>query len=100
VKHYSRVKRLSKQVGARPVRDTEGVIAVLQIARRLVKDAGKDPVEALTVAADEMASPVDNARAFWAAYRALAGRGVGVEAFDEAIKAQGLVNALVKKGPR
>lgn len=100
----ARLRRLSKQTGAKPIADTEGVIAVLQVARRLVKDAGMGPVEALREAADEFASPKDPVRAFWAAYKVFAHhhpRGLSdVGTLDEAIKAQGLVNQLVRKGPR
>ena len=93
---------MARKVGAKAVRDTDGVIAVLQVARRIVKDAGRDPVEALMVAADDMASPKDNVRAFWAAHYAWT-NGVGdteLDRFDDAIRSQGVVNELVRKGPK
>lgn len=98
----ARLRRLSKQTGAKPIADTEGVIAVLQVARRLVKDAGMEPVEALREAADNFASPKDPVRAFWAAYFAWS-NGSGdtpLDVFDDAIRSQGLVNQAVRKGPR
>lgn len=109
----SNLRRLARKLGVKRTDDPDGVIATLQVARRLVKDHGYLPVEAVGRASAEFAAPVDDARAFWAAHYALtmAGlrKGLGVvelnhaeidallPIFDDAIKAQGEFNLKGRK---
>ena len=86
----AKAKRLERQLGARMTDDPDGVMAVLQTARRLLSDGGelfKDGWEeqrprkkptvysfmgALRRAVD-LAHPKDRSRALWAAQHALQG---------------------------
>lgn len=95
----AKIKHLSRKLGANPTTDFDGVVAVLSIARRLVKEQGIDEIAALNSAADNYASPKDKTRAFWSAHKAFSNTsGDTLDRFDEAVAAVGLVNALVKKG--
>ena len=101
-----RIRKLSRELGAKPTPDPDGVIAVLQVGRRLIKDNGLPPEEALLQAADLYASPKDPVIAFWTAHYAYASADLSTDSsdplavMDKAISNQGLVNQLVKKGPR
>ena len=53
-------RRLSKKLGVKRSDDPNGVIAVLQVARRLVQDEGFAPTEALNLAANKYAAPIPN----------------------------------------
>lgn len=104
-----RVKKLKKQLGVKKTNDPDGVMAVLQIARRLIADEGDMAVYAVLDEAVQMAAPKDDAIAWWAAhyailsqvpyqfktigeYSAQAGHGNLVALFDAAILAQGKMN--------
>jgi hypothetical protein len=108
VNKFSRkIRSLSRRVGAKRVDDLDGTIAVLQIAKRLVKDESLGVAEALLVAADEFASPKDPVMAFWAAHFAYTQAKLRMDATDDelavleaAISAQGKVNQAVRKGPK
>jgi hypothetical protein len=103
VNRFSRkVKRLSRQLGVKPTVDPDGVIAVLQVARRLVKDTGAGVVEALLDAADRFAAPKDPVIAFWTAHYAYSSSksGDAVGALEDAADRQGRMNQFMKKGPK
>jgi hypothetical protein len=90
-------------LGARKSADPDGVIATLEIARRLISENPELTVEgALLEAADKFASPKDPAKAFWTAYHAFSAADTSdaQEALKLAADHQGQVNQLVKKGPR
>lgn len=104
----ARIKRLSRKLGAKPTQDPDGVIATLEIARRLInEDPDITPWDALRQAADRYASPKDPVKAFWAAWRVYVNAVANVvdgsdpsEALKLAADRQGQMNQLVKKGPR
>lgn len=109
----AKLRRLSRKLGAKKVDDSDGVLATLQIARRLIQDEGYAASEALNLAADKYAAPIDKSRAFWAAHYALtmvsrrywstmrsfdeAPVDLQLPAFDDAIKHQGEMNMKAKK---
>lgn len=104
-----RVKKLKKQLGVKKTDDPDGVMAVLQTARRIIADEGDMAVYAVLDEAVDMAAPKDDAIAWWAAHYAILSqvpsqfRTVGdyavrssqedlVALFDAAILAQGTMN--------
>lgn len=108
-------RQLARKLGVKCYcSDPEGTLSTLQVARRLVKDHGLLPVEALSDAADHYASPIDSNRAFWAAHYALMTAGVrtgltvfeireaGIDVllpiFDAAILSQGSFNEKASRG--
>ncbi|OQW34541.1 MAG: hypothetical protein A4E20_11005 [Nitrospira sp. SG-bin2] len=107
------LRQIARKLGGKRTPDPEGAIAVLQIARRLVKDHGFKAIEALNEAAEKYASPIDPAKAFWAAHYTLttagARKGYGyfevceaeidvlLPIFDAAIQSQGATNLKAKK---
>lgn len=109
----AKLRRLSRKLGAKKTDDKDGVLATLQIARRLIQDEGYAASEALNLAADKYAAPIDKSRAFWAAHYALtraardewpildlldaAGVDVLLPILDAAIKHQGEMNMKAKK---
>lgn len=109
----SKLRKLARKLGVKKTDDPEGVMAVLQVGRRLVQDEGYAPSEALLRAANQYAAPIDSGRAFWAAHYALTMAGysewmamdaieqaeidVLVPIFDAAIRAQGQMNLKVKR---
>ena len=86
------MKRLARKLGVKPTNDPDGVIAVLEIGKRFVKE-GQDPYEAILSASNDYAAPKDSARAFWAAYHALSTHNWD---FEEAVKAQGKMKQAMK----
>jgi hypothetical protein len=108
------LRRLGRKLGVKAFNgDPDGTLATLQVGRRLVQDEGWAPVEALKIAADKYAAPIDSARAFGAAHYALtmvarrywpsmdAFENDCVDrqlpAFDDAIKNQGEYNLKAKR---
>lgn len=107
----AKLRRLSRRLGVRRSDDSEGTLATLQIARRLVTE-GMLPNEALNEASDKYAAPIDSSRAFWAAHYALSMAGIRaghtwdfwneeidvlLPIFDQAIQSQGSMNLKAKK---
>lgn len=110
----SKLTKLKRTLGVKNTDDPDGVLAVLQIARRLVSE-GDSAVYATLDDAIQLASPKDHALAWWAAHRALFSslpsgfRTLGeftheadkedlLKVFDRAINKQGTMNAAVRKG--
>lgn len=103
--------RLARKLGVKRSAN-EATLATLQAAKRLVKDEGYSPTEALNLAADKFSAAKDPAKAFWAAHYALSMAGytqwltmpqieeaeidVLLPIFDAAIKSQGTMNASVR----
>lgn len=66
-----KISKLERKFGAKKTDDPDGVMAVLQIAKRLLSERGnKDIYIALDEALD-MAVPKDRARTWWGAHRAI-----------------------------
>lgn len=105
----SKLRRLGRKLKVHQTPDPDGVIAVLSIARRLVKEHGLYPSEALDKAAEKYAAPIDHGRSFWAAHYALAMTTDPLKLdkiedidlllglFDEAIQKQGEMNLKARR---
>ena len=103
----SKLKSLQQKLGARVTDDPDGVIAVLQSAKRLAS-TGVGVYTALDAAVGQ-ASPKDGARAWWKAFHALTSANGGdlmfekltpedlTAVFDKAIESQGVVNIAASK---
>lgn len=112
------VKELFKGKQVKRLGDPEGVMAVLQIARRLLKERGDGAVYVALDEALDLAAPKDRARAWWAAHRMVvrslpAGTAsIGdfeatspssddvLELMAVAIRKQGVLNIQAAKGKR
>lgn len=109
-----RIQRLKRELGVKATNDPDGVMASLQIARRLIND-GDTAVYSVMDDATRLAAPKDHAIAWWAAHHALiSALPTGVKTlgqfsvqssseelvalFDTAIKNQGTMNAAIRKG--
>jgi len=109
-----RIQRLKRKLGVKATSDPDGVLASLQIARRLVNE-GDTAVYSVMDDATRLAAPKDHAIAWWAAHHALTSalpadaKSLGdftirasheelVALFDTAIKNQGKMNAAMLKG--
>lgn len=110
----NRIQRLRRKLGVKRTDDPDGVLAVLQVSRRLISE-GDLAVYSVLMDAVRMAAPKDDAIAWWAAHYALTHqiptgyRTLGeyccvadqeklLELFDAAIKNQGTLNVVVRKG--
>jgi hypothetical protein len=117
VNSNDKLRRLSRKNGVKVTSDPAGVVATLQIAKRLV---GERKDKALYLALDEaleMAAPKDRAQTWWASHRAVVGQlPSGFTSIDQftksgdtsvedvldllsrAVKNQGEVNLVAAKG--
>ena len=112
-----RIQKLKKQLGVKTTDDPDGVMAVLQIARRLISDEGDTAIYAVLDDAIRMAAPRDHAKAWWTAHYALQSQlptgfqtlgefstQVSTESlvnlFDAAIRNQGTINLAVKRNTK
>lgn len=108
------IQKLQRKLGVKPSSDPDGVLAVLQIARRLYSE-GDTAIYSVLDDALSLAAPKDKALAWWAAHRALhscmpeghltlgsyatdASEQDVLAWFDAAIKRQGTMNVAVRKG--
>lgn len=107
--------RFKKKRDLRPS-DPDGILAVLQVSRRLLGERKDKSLYAVLDEALELAAPADPAKAWWAAHRRVArsmppGMSVDdylrsgsstheslMEVLSNAIRAQGLVNLQAAKG--
>lgn len=99
------LKRFARRNKAVLTGDPDGLLATLQISRRLVNESLKAG-EPITIrdAVDEavkLSSPKDEARTWWAAVRVLlrnaeAGKSI-LNVLADACEAQGRMNAQIKK---
>lgn len=113
-----KMKELFRSSGKR-CGDPDGVMAVLQIARRLLSERGDNNVYGALDEAIDLAAPRDQSRAWWAAHRrvvdclpaAWRGSNIGLfaesashdevlEVLAEAIREQGRANIVAAKGKR
>lgn len=110
------LQKLRRELGAKPTDDPEGVLAVLQVARRLLAEDGTRFVYSALNDAIPMAYPKDAGIAWWAAHHALccalpdghktlggyvhdgnASHEEVLALFDTAIKNQGTMNIAKSK---
>lgn len=115
----TKLRRLQRKAGAHAPGDPDGVLATLQIARRLLKERGNKAIYPALDEALEKSDPTDRARAWWTAHRAIVNalpdgfRTLGdytdldsttVEDVDavllSAIRNQGMLNVALAKGKR
>lgn len=115
----TKLRRFQRKVGAHAPGDPDGVLSTLQIARRLLKERGDKAIYPALDEALEMSIPLDRARAWWTAHRALVNSlppgfsalgdyamlpSTTVEDLDalmlSAIRNQGMVNVMLAKGKR
>ena len=105
---HDRLRREARKTGAVITDDPGGVLAALQITKRLVTEArAKKRSTSILPALDQaipLASVKDPVRAWWASTRILlrhttAGKS-NLAILTDAIEAQGKLNILQAKGPR
>lgn len=112
----NQIQKLRIELGVKPTDDPDGVLALIQIARRLLAEEGSTFVYSALNDAAEMAYPKDAGRAWWAAHHALisampdgyktlgdyvhggsASHEDVLALFDAAIKNQGTMNIATAK---
>jgi hypothetical protein len=107
------IRKLKRRLGVKATNDPDGVMAVLQISRRLFSE-GDSSVYSVLNESIPLAAPKDKALAWWAAHHALsanlptpmsllefettASEEEVLAVFDAAIKNQGTMNATRLKG--
>lgn len=108
MRFHDKLRRVARRNKAVISADPDGLMAALQVTKRLVTEAHRDDrslsiIEALGQAVG-MAAPVDDGRTFWAAVRVIV-RHTSVEKssleiLSDAIEAQGRTNLFQQKGPK
>lgn len=108
-----RIQKLKRKLGVKATTDPDGVMAVLQISRRLTAE-GDTAIYGVMEDALSMSAPKDDAVAWWAAHHALstalpegykslgefsvrASQEEMLALFDVAIKNQGTMNLYMAK---